>query len=249
MHPADGQQVRARHGGATQQTVLGSSEAARAMVHRHLDHPVAAHLQHRRDEAMQAAIEHEPAQTLAAKRSERAAAVLDGLGGQPVADPVGDSRRHAPHEAVALGPVHAPAGRGVPVIEVREQRRDVPRIVLEVRVHHDDAAAARRLEPGIGRRRLAAVRLEPHQAHALVALVERADDLGATVAAAVVHEHHFERHAELIEHRAQLGPERGETFFLVVDGDDDREVSHPAALLWGCAGSCPATRPRASGGG
>src|SRR5882762_10257996 len=84
LHPADGQQIRARHGRAAQQAVLGPSEAARAMVHRHLDYSVAAHLQHRRDEAVQTAIEDEPAQALAAKRAERAAAVLDGLVGQPV---------------------------------------------------------------------------------------------------------------------------------------------------------------------
>jgi len=94
------------------------------------------------------------------------------------------------------------------VVEVREQRGDVARVVLEVGVHHHDAPPARRLESGVGCRRLAAVFLEPHEPHARIGLPEAANDLGAAIAAPVVHEDDLEGEPEALENPAQLGPER-----------------------------------------
>src|SRR5207245_282536 len=105
---------------------------------------------------------------------------------------------------------------------------DVGRIVLQVGIHDHHPPALRRLEPGVGRRRLTAVHLESHQTHPPVGLPKRANDLRAPVAASVVDEHNLEGEPEALEHLAQLGPEWGEAGFLVVDGDDDRDVSHPA---------------------
>ena len=52
---------------------------------RTVEHAVAAHLQQCRDETVEAAIEDEPTQALAAERAERATAVLDGLLAERVA--------------------------------------------------------------------------------------------------------------------------------------------------------------------
>src|SRR5262245_44933890 len=118
FHPSNGQEGRAGHDRAVENSVLRSAEAPRPMAHRDLDHAVAAHLQKRRDEAVKAAIEHEPAQAFPPEGAEGAAAIVDGFVGHPVAKPVGDPRRDAPDEAVALRALDAPAGRRVPVVEV-----------------------------------------------------------------------------------------------------------------------------------
>src|SRR5438445_3203300 len=132
VHPADGQEVREGDGRAIQDTVLRPAEAPRPVAHRHLDHAVAPHLQERRDEAVKAAIEHEPPQAFPPEGAEGAPAVVDRFVGHPVAELIRDPRRDAPHEAVALRALDAPAGRRIPVVEVREQRGNVARVVLEV---------------------------------------------------------------------------------------------------------------------
>src|SRR5438046_1911134 len=66
-HPADHQEIDERHGRAIQDAVLRPAEPTRPVAHRHLDHAVAAHLEERRDEPVEAAIEHEPPQALAPK--------------------------------------------------------------------------------------------------------------------------------------------------------------------------------------
>src|SRR2546426_5212747 len=165
----------------------------------------------------------------------------------PVADAVRDARRYAARQVVAGGAIDPPPRHRVPLVEVREQHRDVGRIVLQVGIHDHHPPALRRLESGVGRRRLTAVRLESHQTHPPVGLAKRANDLRAPVAAAVVDEHDLEGEPEALEHLAQLGPERGEAGFLVVDRDDDREVSHPAPPTRR-AGQYPAIQRRASAG-
>jgi hypothetical protein len=85
---------------------------------------------------------------------------------------------------------------------VREQHRDVGRVVLEVGIHDDDAPAARRLEAGIGRRRFASVRLQAQEMHPPVGLAEGANDFGALVAAPVVHEYDLEGESKALEHLA-----------------------------------------------
>src|SRR3989454_12800747 len=77
-----------------------------------------------------------------------------------------------------------------PPVEVPEELRDIRGVVLEVRVHHDDPSAERRLEPGVGRRGLPRVRLQPHQADPRGGLAEAANDLRAAVTAAGVDEDH-----------------------------------------------------------
>src|SRR3989454_11212311 len=131
-----------------------------------------------------------------------------------------------------------------PPVEVPEELRDLRGVVLEARAHHDDPSAERRLEPGVGRRGLPRVRLQPHQADPRVGLAEAANDLRAAVTAAVVDEDHLDHEPEPLEHTPKLPPQQREVLLLLVDGDDDGEVRHRARP--GPGGSCPATRRRAS---
>src|SRR5262249_24510853 len=100
------------------------------MVDGNLDDAISAHPQQRGNEAMKASVQDETAQTLPAERPEGAAAVLYGLLGQPVADPVGDPRGEAAQPIVASRAIHPPASDGVPATEVSQQPRDVDRVVL-----------------------------------------------------------------------------------------------------------------------
>src|SRR5688572_2068767 len=186
LHPAHDQQVGGGHEDPVQHAVLGPAESPRAVAHGHFQHAVAAHPEQRGDEPVEAAVEHEAAQALAAERAEGAPAVLDRLVAEPVAGPVGDPRRGAAYEAVAVAAMGAPPRHRVPAVEMREQRRDVVRVVLEIRIHGDDQTAAGGLEPRVGGRRLARVGLQPDEANPRVGVAEASDDLGTPVAAAVV---------------------------------------------------------------
>src|SRR5262245_11420762 len=96
----------------------------------HLDDAIAAHAKERGDEAVEPAIEHEIAQALAAERPERASAVPDGLLADGVPDPVGDPGRDPADPRIAGGSIRAPAGRGVPLIELGQQVRNIIGVVL-----------------------------------------------------------------------------------------------------------------------
>src|SRR5205823_13971309 len=188
FHPAHDEKIGGGDEDAVQHAVLGLSEAARSVAHRYLEHAIAAHLQQRRDEAVEASIEHEPAQALAPERAERTAAVLDHLVADPVAHAVGHARREPAQRGVARAPVHAPPGDRIPAVEVAQQAWDVVRIVLEIRVHRDHEATARRVEADVRGGRLARVDLQSHEPHARIGLAQAPNDLGAAVAAAVVDE-------------------------------------------------------------
>src|SRR6266478_154353 len=200
VHPADHQEIDEGDNSAIQDAVLRPAEATRPVADRHLDYAVATHLEERRDEPVEAAVEHQPAKALAPKGAEGAAAILDRLAGDPVADAIRDPRRGAAREIVAGRAIDPPACRRVPLVQVREQHRDVGRVVLEVGIHDDDAPAARRLEAGIGRRRLASIRLQAQEMYPPVGLPEGANDFGALVAAPVVHEYDLEGEPKALEH-------------------------------------------------
>src|SRR6185437_13942834 len=85
LHPTHDEQVGGGDEDPVEDPVLGDPETARPVAHRYLDDSIAAHLQQGGDEAMKAAVQHEPAQALPAERAERTAAVLDGVLADPVA--------------------------------------------------------------------------------------------------------------------------------------------------------------------
>ena len=196
---------------------------------------------------MEAAVEHEPAQALAAERAERAAAVLDGLVAEPVAHAVGDAGRD--RGARASRP--SPRCTRQPVTASQRSRcassaGNVVRVVLQIRVHRDDPrrpaaalkpASVAAVSPALALSRTSRTRGSASRKPRI--------DLGAPVAAAVVDEDDLEASGPSgSEHGAQLGPERREVLFLVVDRDDDREVNHSRPR--GRGDDHPATRRPAS---
>src|SRR5438874_7790211 len=88
LHPAHDDQIGGGREHAVEEAVLRLPEAARPVAHGHLEHPIAAHLEQGRNETVEAAIEHEPAQALATECPERAAAVLDDVVAEAVAHAV-----------------------------------------------------------------------------------------------------------------------------------------------------------------
>src|SRR5205807_9455936 len=98
--------------------------------------------------------------------------------------------------------IQAPANGG-------QEVRDFVRVVLQVGVERHHHAAARRLEPGLQRRRLAEVPAEADAADAAVGRRQFANGVPGTIGTAVVHEDDFEPHVEARGDLGDLGKERG----------------------------------------
>src|SRR5436309_8439954 len=174
---------------------------------------------------MKPLVENEITEALAAKGPEGTAAVLDRLVAQPVADTIGDSRRGAPNPRVAVAALHAPAGDGIPLVEMLQHAGNIVGIVLEIGIHDHHPTPPHRLEASVGGCRLAGIGLEPDEPRAKTLLVEAPNAVRAPIAAAVVDEDHLVVEAGRIQHFVDLGPEDGEILFLVIDGNNDGEVN------------------------
>ena len=110
-------------------------------------------------------------------------------------------------------------------VERVEQLRDVLRLVLQVAVHRHDRVAAGAREPGVHRRVLAEVALEAHDAHARVALVERAQPREGAVGRAVVDEDRLPVAA--VQRRGDAPVQLVDRALLVQHRDNDRNVHRP----------------------
>ena len=119
-----------------------------------------------------------------------------------------------------------------PLIELRQEARDVVEVVGEVGVGHDDVIAARRREAGPVGTSVSAPVLE----HDLRA--RRAGDVAAAVGRGVVHDDHLAGDARLRQRVAGTGHALGDVLRLVQARDDDRDADGPLgrACLWrrGC---------------
>src|SRR5262249_57298554 len=107
-----------------------------------LDDAIATHLEERRHEPMETAVEHEPAQAFPTERAEGTATVLDHVVAEPVAHAVRDTGGQPAHHRIAVAAVHAPPRAPVPSIWMAQEARDVARIVLPIGVHRPDQTAA-----------------------------------------------------------------------------------------------------------
>ncbi len=180
--------------------------AARAMIDRDLEHPMAGEPEQVRDEPVEAAETGEIRQTVSAHGAEAARAVLHGVLHHDVANGVADAGGHALEPGVVSIPT--PAGHGVPAVQRGQQRPDVAGIVLQVAVHRDDDPAPRATKPGVHRRGEAVVAQKPHEPHARIARAQGAQEGVAAVGAAVVDEDHLGRPAALLR-APRRAPARG----------------------------------------
>ena len=113
----------------------------------------------------------QPADDLGPVGLQAAVEVVQPQAREPARDGVEDARRDPPGERVAA--LRLPAGDEVEaLLELREQARDLGRIVLEVAVDRDDDVALRLLEARLQRGRLAEVAPQPDDADVVVRSVQ-----------------------------------------------------------------------------
>ena len=141
---------------------------------------VRPHAEDRRHEAVEAARQVEARKRAAAIRFQAAAAVVDGHAGDPDDERIGEARRQDA-QPVALPGGSAPAGDRLQIRRTQrvEEARNVGRIVLSVAVERDDDVAARLMEAGAERRRLAEVAVEIDNAQRGSAAAARASARGS----------------------------------------------------------------------
>ena len=114
--------------------------------------------------------------------------------GDLAGDAVEDLRRDAARERVAA--LRLPAGdEVVALVELREQPRDLGRVVLQVAVDRDDDLARGLAEAGVERGRLAEVAAQPDDADVVVRVVESRERAEGAVGRAVVDEDRLPRAA------------------------------------------------------
>ncbi len=173
---------------------------------------------------MHLAIQPQRLHDFGAEGLERTAVVVEMDAGGPRDQAVGQKRRQAPVQPGVL-PILSPAAHDVEsLIEPRDHRRNVARIVLEVAVGCDDDAATGGGESGRKRGRLSEVAPELNHAHARVALVQGPQRVERAVGAAVVHENQLIGSAGGLERRGQFAMELFQIRGFIEDRDDDRDL-------------------------
>src|SRR5438093_1368627 len=119
----------------------------RAVVDRQLGDAEAPVVREDRDEAVELAVKGEALHDLGAIRLQPAVHVVQPQAGDPARDRVEDPRHDPPAERIAA--LGLPAGDEVEaLVQLREQARNLARVVLEVAVDRDDRLAVCVREPG-----------------------------------------------------------------------------------------------------
>ena len=195
---------------------------ARPVVDGQLGDAKAAVVGEHRDEAVELAVEGEPADDLGAIGLEPAVHVVQPEPGDAAGDGVEDPREQSPPQRVAA--VRLPAGDEVEaLVELGQQARDLGGVVLEVAVDRDDGLALRLGEAGGERGRLAEVAAQAHDPGVRRPRVEPRQGGERAVRRAVVDEDRLPGLPGRLERRLELLVEQGDAPFLVVDRDDDRD--------------------------
>jgi hypothetical protein len=126
--------------------------------------------------------------------------------------------RHPRHQVVSL-------------VDLREQPRNVGRVVLQVAVDRDDDVAARVLEARRERRGLAEVLAQREHSHVGIFGVDRAQDLARAVGRAIVHVDDLVGMAGLAQGRYEFRVERTQVVALVADRNDDGDLHRLCSRL------------------
>ena len=151
---------------------------------------------------MQLAVEAQAADDLGAVGLQAAVQVVEPEAREPAGDGVEDPRGDPAGERVAA--LRLPARDEVEaLVELREQARDLGRVVLQVAVDRDDDVALRLLEAGLQRGRLAEVAPQPDDADVVVRGVEPRERGERAVGRAVVDEDASQGPLERLERGAR----------------------------------------------
>ena len=171
---------------------------------------------------MELAVELHPLDDLRAVRLEPAVHVVQPHAGDLAHDAVEDLRGDAPGERVP--PLRLPPGHEVvALVELREQPRDLGRVVLQVAVDRDHDLPGGLAEAGVECGRLAEVPAQANDPDVVVRVVEPRQRAEGAVGRAVVDEHGLPQPPVTREGRVELLVEQGDAALLVVHRDDDRD--------------------------
>ena len=204
------------------QPVARAPVLARAVVHGELGDLEAAIRGEHGDEAVELAVEPDPPQRLGAVRLQPAVDVVQPDARDDRRRPVEEARQHAPRPRVV--PPRLPARDEVePLVELREELRDLGGIVLEVGVDRDHDVALGLEEAGLERDGLPEVAAQVHDDDVRRLVVELGEHAGAAVGRAVVDEDHLERLVPGFECGGDLPVELLQRVLLVEERDDDRD--------------------------
>src|SRR5204863_323312 len=122
--------------------------------------------------------------------------------------------------------IHAHAGDhvGAALFELRDHRRNVGGIVLQIGVERDDEFPLRRVPRGIERSGLACVLREREDAQHRIARALLAQHGETAIGRAVVDGDDLVRPAASLQRRRDLAQQEGNVLFLVVHGKDDGQI-------------------------
>ena len=119
VHPPDDKQVGEAFEHTVQRLALRPVNPPRAATDRNLDKPMPAHPKQGRNEAMEAAVQHEVVQALPAQCVDSSAVINDRIRAHLSAKP-GFKACESSHQTMALVMVRRPAGHGIPPFQISE---------------------------------------------------------------------------------------------------------------------------------
>ncbi len=149
------------------QPILGAAGGSRSMIDHQLGHAGALPGREDRDEPVHLAVEAHAFEHPAAVGLERAPEVVQGYSRDARDQSVGEPRRDLAGDEGVVAILPPARDHVVALFELREQPRDVGRIILPVAVDGNDDLAARQIERRRQRRSLAAVSPQKHHANVL----------------------------------------------------------------------------------
>src|SRR5439155_154777 len=194
----------------------------RPVIDGELGHAEAAVVGEHRDEAVQLAVELQPAHDVGAVGLQAAVHVVQPEAGDAAGDRVEDPGESPAPPRVA--PVRLPARYQVEtLVELRQQARDLRRVVLEVAVDRDDGVALRVGESDGERGRLAEIAAQADDLHVRLAVVQPRERREGAVLRAVVDEDSLPGLVGGVERSLELVVEASDAALLVVNRDDDRD--------------------------
>ena len=151
--------------------------------------------------------------------------------------PVGATRRNAPHHQIVDAHLAPAAHNVVALINFFDEGRNVVRIVLQIAVHGDDVLALGMVETGRQSRGLAEVPAQLHHHDAAVDGGDFPQQVEGLIAAAIVDEDQLEAFARRFHHGRQTVIEFGDALLLIVKRNNNGKLKHDKLIISSQSGS------------
>jgi hypothetical protein len=193
-----------------------------------------------REEPVQLAVEPDVLQDLGAHRFQAAVHIVQAQTRDTAGDAVEDPRDEPAREGVASRGLPA-SDEVVAFVELRQQGGDLRGIVLAIAVDRHDDVSLRLGEPRVERSCFPRVAAQADGANTRALAVQLGERGERVVGGAVVDDDHLPGLPERVERMCQLVDQVAQAWFLVVDGDDDRD--HATSVPPAPAEPSPACRP------